>query len=288
MAEPGPGPGPEWGGTHVDSLTPGCSSLTTKQLQENLRAVKRQQRPLRLLFEIPTSRIIEQTLSKHVVYEVVVLRSGSFDSRRSSVERRYSDFLRFHHKLLQEFSDELEEVLLPRKLFTGNFCPEVIAERRAALQDYLARVYDVRCVRRSSHFATFFTEREQQLAHALLRGGQFEAALEQLQLVLEMEEKLLPWQSPALVVPTLSALAVCYRDLERAEQAFAAAQRALPVVRRYGLDRHRVALLDLLVDVGYELGRPVAQVQEELMRLKDTERGQVSHSLKELVVQQFL
>ncbi|KAG7522819.1 hypothetical protein JOB18_031298 [Solea senegalensis] len=103
-----------------------------------------------------------------------------------------------------------------------------------------------------------------------------------------MEEKLLPWQSPALIVPTLSALAVCYRDLECAEQAFAAAQRALPVVRRYGLDRHRVALLDLLVDVGYELGRPVAQVQEELMRLKDTERGQVSHSLKELVVQQFL
>lgn len=216
------------------------------------------------------------------------MRSGSFDSRRVSVERRYSDFSRFHHKLLEEFSEELEEVLLPRKLLTGNFSPEVISERRVSLQDYLAQLYSVRCVRRSPHFSAFFTEQEQRRAHSLLRAGQFRPAAEQLQAVLEMQEKLLPWQRPTLIVPTLSAVAVCYRDLEEPERAFAAAQRALPPVRRYGLKQHRAALLDLLVDLGYELGRPVAQLQEELTVLRDAERGEVSpRSLKELVVQEF-
>lgn len=253
-----------------------------------MRAVKQRERPRRLLFEIPSTRIVEQTLSKYVVYEIVIMRSGSFDSHRVSVERRYSDFFRFHHKLLEEFDEELEEVVLPRKHLTGNFSPEIISERRLSLQDYLAKLYSVRSVRRSPLFPEFFTEQEQKRAHGLLRAGQFQLAVEQLQTVLEIEEKLLPWQKPTLLVPTLSALAVCYRDLEEPEQAFDAAQRALPPVRRYGLKHHRAALLDLLVDLGYQLGRPVAQLQEELTALRDAERGEVSpHSLKELVVQEF-
>ncbi|KAM7397200.1 hypothetical protein PAMP_020192 [Pampus punctatissimus] len=217
------------------------------------------------------------------------MRSGSFDSHRVSVERRYSDFSRFHHKLLQEFNEELEEVVLPRKHLTGNFSPEIITERRLALQDYLAKLYATRCVRHSPHLPKFFTDQEQKRAHSLLRAGQFKLAVEQLHTVLEILEKLAPWQSPTLLVPTLSALAVCYRDLEEPEEAFAVAQRALPPVRRYGLKNYRTSLLDLLVDLGYQLGRPVAQLQEELTALRDAERGKVSScSLKELVVQEFI
>ncbi|XP_068168935.1 sorting nexin-20 isoform X2 [Antennarius striatus] len=267
---------------------PSCSCLTTKELQQNWREVKQRERPVRLLFEIPSSRIVEQTVHKYVVYQVVVMRSGSFDSRRVFVERRYSDFSCFHHKLLEEFDEELEEVVLPRKLLTGNFSPEIISERRLSLQDYLAKLYAIRCVRRSPHFPKFFTEQEQKRAHTLLRAGQFRLALEQLENILEIEEKLLPWQRPTLIVPTLCAMAVCYRDLKEPEQAFGAAQRALPPVRRYGLKQYRAALLGLLVDVGYELGRPVAQLQEELIRTKDVERGEVSsRSLKELVIRAF-
>ena len=51
------------------------------------------------------------------------MRSGRFDSRRVSVERRYSDFSCFHHKLQQEFRDELEDLVLPPKRLSGNFCP---------------------------------------------------------------------------------------------------------------------------------------------------------------------
>lgn len=279
--------------TETDTTSPAdlptCSSLTTKELQQNWRAVKQRERPVRLLFEIPSTRIVEQALNKYVVYEVMVMRSGSFDFHRVSVERRYSDFSRFHHRLQEEFGEELEEVLLPRKLLTGNFNPDSISERRLALQDYLAKLYATRCVRHSPCFPEFFTEQEQRRAHGLLRAGQFQSALEQLQTVLEIQDKLLPWQRPTLIVPTLSALAVCYRDLDEPEQAFAAAQRALPPVRRYGLKRYRASLLELLVDLGYQLGRPVAQLQEELTALRDSERGEAScRSLKELVIHEFI
>ncbi|XP_041852067.1 sorting nexin-20 [Melanotaenia boesemani] len=268
---------------------PSCSSLTTKELQQNWRQEKQRERPVRLLFEIPSTRIVEQHLSKYVLYVVVVMRSGSFDSRRVSVERRYSDFCHFHQKLLAEFGEELEEVLLPRKLLTGNFNPENISERRLALQDYLAKLYTIRCIRHSAHFSEFFTDQELRQAHVLLRAGQFPAAQQLLQTVLEIQEKLLPWQKPTLIVPTLCALSVCYRDLDEPEQAFATAQRALPPVRRYKLQVYRAALLELLVDLGYQLGRPVAQLQDELTTLRDAERGEVSlRSLKEVVIHEFI
>ncbi|XP_037834355.1 sorting nexin-20 [Kryptolebias marmoratus] len=266
----------------------GGSSLTTKELQQNLRLQKQGHRPVCLLFEIPSSRVVQQPLSKHVVYQIVVMRSGSFDSHRVSVERRYSDFFRFHQTLLEEFNEELEDVVLPPKLLTGNFSLENISERRLALQDYLAKLFATRCVRHSPHFPAFLTESEQKQAHVLLRAGQFTAALELLQTALEIQEKLLPWQKSTLTVPTLSALAVCYRDLDEPEQAFAAAHRALPATRRYGLKSYRASLLELLVDLGYQLRRPVAQLQEELTGLRDAERGEVStRSLKEVVIHQF-
>ncbi|TNN42344.1 Sorting nexin-20 [Liparis tanakae] len=216
------------------------------------------------------------------------MRSGSFDAHRVSVERRFRDFSRLHHKLQEEFSEELEEVALPRKLLTGNFSPDVISARRLSLQDYLSRLHAARCARHSPHFSAFFTEREQRRAHGLLRAGRAGPAAEQLQAVLEVQEKLLPWQTPALTVPTLSALAVCYRDLEDPDRAFAAAQRALPPARCYGPRRYRASLLDLLLDLGHRLGRPVAPLQQELTLLRDAEGGGGgSRSLKELVVQEF-
>uniref|UniRef100_A0A3P9K899 Sorting nexin 20 n=1 Tax=Oryzias latipes TaxID=8090 RepID=A0A3P9K899_ORYLA len=287
MAEP---PGGVGDPAKVNWLGPGeLSSLTTRELQQNLRLEKRRERPAQLLFEIPSSRIVHQSLGKHVVHDVVVMRSGSFDSRRVSVERRYSDFRQLHHKLQEEFQEELEEVQLPPKLLTGNFRPDSMSERRLALQDYLSQLYAMSCIRHSPLFAEFFTTQEQRKAHVLLRAGQFKAALELLQAVLEVQEKLLPWQKPTLLVPTLSALVVCYRDLDQPEEAICIANRALPIVRRYGLRAYRAALLELMVDLGYQLGRPVAQLQEELTVLRDSERGEVmQRSLKEVVIRNFI
>ncbi|XP_034004191.1 sorting nexin-20 isoform X2 [Trematomus bernacchii] len=168
-------------------LMSAASVLTTKQLQQKLSSEKKSERPVLLLFEIPSARVVENQLSKYVVYEVVVMLSGSFDSRRVSVERRYSDFLRLQRLLLQEFDSALEDVSPPPKLLSGNFCTAVLLQRRLALQDYLAKLFSTRCVRRSPLFAAFFTDAEQRGALVLLRGGQFSLALRQLEDVLALQ-----------------------------------------------------------------------------------------------------
>ncbi|KAI1904276.1 hypothetical protein AGOR_G00004010 [Albula goreensis] len=268
------------------SVSP-SSAMTTRELQEYWQGVKSERKPVKLLFEIPSTRTVEHVLSKYVVYQIVVIKSGSYDAKRVSIERRYSDFERLHQQLLQDFSEELEEVTLPRKRMTGNFAEESITERRVAFKDYLACLYAIRAVRRSAPFQEFFTSQELKRAHGCLRGGQYSRALDLLLPALDLQEKLAQHR-PALVVPTLCAVMVCQRDLDIPTSAFSTGQRALPLVRRYGMHKYRCPLLALMVDLGFQLGHPIAQMQEELTRIKDSERGPVSLlSLKELVVQEF-
>ncbi|XP_054631319.1 sorting nexin-20 [Dunckerocampus dactyliophorus] len=256
------------------------SGLTTKELQQRWREVKGTQRPNKVLFDIPSSRVVEEQdpYCKYVVYQVAVMACGSFSAHRVCVERRYSDFFCFHHKLLDAFSGELEELVFPCKLMTGT-----VWGRGLALRDYLNQVFDVRCVRHSPLVPEFLTGKEQRRARAFLRGGQFKAALEQLQTVLQIQENLAPWQRPTLLVPTLAAIAVCHRDMEEPREAVAAAHQALPTVRRWGMSEYRGGLLEMLVELSYRLRRPVASLQQELTALRDDHAASWC-SLKELVV----
>ncbi|XP_067293038.1 sorting nexin-20 isoform X2 [Pseudorasbora parva] len=264
-----------------------ASCLTTAELQQHWRAVKQEFRSVKLLFDIPSARIREQTMSKYVVYQIVVIRSGSYDCERVTIERRYSDFLHLHQELLLDFSEEMEDIVMPRKKMTGNFSEENIAERRVALRDYLTQLYSLRFVRKSQAFLAFFTHQELKDAYNLLRGGRFSRALEGLQKVLVLQEKLS--HNPTLLIPTLCAILVCQRDLEDFDAAFQTGRRALPTVRRYELRQYQGPLLEALVDLGYSLELPVAQLQDELTRVRDSPYGQVSQvSLKELVVQEFV
>ncbi len=241
----------------------------------------------------PAMLLASSTLSSQLipvlqVYQVVVIRSGSYDCERVSIERRYSDFLHLHRELLPEFSEEMEDIVMPRKKMTGNFSKENIAARRVALRDYLTQLYSLRCVRKSQSFLAFFTHKELKTSYDLLRGGRFSRAIEGLQKVLVLQEKLSS-HNPTLVVPTLCAILVCQRDLEDFDAAFQTGRRALPTVRRYKLRQYQGPLLEALVDLGYSLGLPVAQLQDELTREQDSPNGQVSDmSLKELVVHEFV
>ncbi|XP_067235916.1 sorting nexin-20 isoform X2 [Chanodichthys erythropterus] len=265
-----------------------ASCLTTAELQQHWRAVKQEFRSVKLLFDIPNTRIIDQTMSKYVVYQIVVIRSGSYDCERVAIERRYSDFLHLHQELLVDFNEEMEDIVMPKKKMRGNFSEENIAERRVALRDYLTQLYSLRCVRKSQAFQAFFTHQELKDAYNLLRGGRFSRALEGLQKALVLQEKLSS-HDPILVIPTLCAILVCQRDLEDFDAAFQTGRRALPTVRRYELRQYQGPLLEALVDLGYSLELPVAQLQDELTRVRDSPHAQVSQmSLKELVVQEFV
>ncbi|KAI5626961.1 sorting nexin-20 isoform X1 [Silurus asotus] len=262
------------------------SCLTTAELQQHWRAVKQGIRSVKLLFQIPSARTIEHTISRYVVYQIIVIRSGSYDCKHVTIERRYSDFLHLHHELLRDFSEELEDIALPKKRLMGNFSEENITERRVTLCDYITQLYSLRYIRRSPAFIAFFTHPELKTAYNMLRGGQYSKALEVLQNALVLQEKLCSHDS-SLLVPTLCALLVCQRDLENFHAAFQTGDRALPAIRRYGLSRYRSPLLEAMVDLRYKLHLPVAQLQEELIRVQNSSNGPEPLSLKQLVVQEF-
>ncbi|XP_077374045.1 sorting nexin-20 isoform X2 [Festucalex cinctus] len=213
---------------------------------------------------------------------VALLSTGSFSPRHVTVRRSHAHFSRFHRQLQAEFGEELERAALAAPPLRGRGPAQAQAQ---ALQDYLSGAFAV--CGHSPLFARFLTERERARARVLMRAGRYADALEQLARVLAVHDKLLPWhrRSATWAVPTLAAVAVCHRDLERPREALAAGQRALPAVRRYGMRRYRAPLLRLLVDAGHRLGRPVARLQEELTAAEDAgPAAAAAASLKEVVL----
>ncbi|XP_041078345.1 sorting nexin-20-like [Polyodon spathula] len=287
-AEAAPASPRHWTVPDGDVSPSSSSSMTTKELQEYWRAVKSQRKPVKLLFKIPSTRTVEHYPSRYVMYKIVIIKSGSYDYKTVSIERRYTDFERLHQNLLKDFSEELEDLLFPRKRLTCNFTQENINERRMAFQEYLGTLYGMKCIRRSGTFVAFFTHPELKEAHACLRGGQYAKALGLLLEIKDLHEKLTQ-HSPALRVPTLCALLVCYKDLEDITSACQVGEEALSLLARNKRHRYKCALLDTLVDLGYELGHDVTHLQEELSEIKEAQKMQTAQlSLKELVVQEFV
>uniref|UniRef100_A0A670YWX7 Sorting nexin 20 n=1 Tax=Pseudonaja textilis TaxID=8673 RepID=A0A670YWX7_PSETE len=86
---------PPPGSIFTDEKNPN-SSMTTKELQEYWRKEKQNCREVKVLFEIPSAKIVEKAFSKYVKYQIIIIQTGSFDSNVSMIERRYSDFEKLH------------------------------------------------------------------------------------------------------------------------------------------------------------------------------------------------
>ncbi|XP_011246805.1 sorting nexin-20 isoform X2 [Mus musculus] len=254
-----PCPGPE----EAQDGPSSNSSMTTRELQEHWQKEKSRWKHVRLLFEIASARIEERKVSKFVMYQVVVIQTGSFDSDKAVVERRYSDFERLQKALLKRFGPELEDVAFPRKRLTGNLSAETICERRRELREYLRLLYAVRAVRRSREFLDFLTRPELREAFGCLRAGQYARALELLGRALPLQEKLTA-HCPSAAVPALR----CLRTREN--------------------HRYYAPLLDAMVRLAYALGKDFAALQS---RLDENQLRRPTHrdaTLKELTVREYL
>ncbi|XP_059008750.1 sorting nexin-20 isoform X2 [Mustela lutreola] len=263
------------------------SSMTTRELQEYWRKEKRCWRRIKLLFEVASARIEERKVSKFVMYQIVVIQTGSFDSNKAVLERRYSDFEMLQKNLLKTFREEIEDIAFPKKHLVGNFTEEMISERKLAFKEYLTLLYAIRCVRRSREFIDFLTRPELREAFGCLRGGQYGRALDILVRVVPLQEKLTA-HCPVMVVPALCAMLVCHRDLERPAEAFAAGERALQCLQAREGHRYYAPLLDAMIRLAYELGKDFVSLQEKLQESQLRQPSPWGFTLKELTVREYL
>nr|XP_008527170.1 PREDICTED: sorting nexin-20 [Equus przewalskii] len=263
-----PRPGPE-GHLEAHSSPSSNSSMTTRELQDYWRTEKRCWKRVKLLFEISSARIEERKVSKFVMYQIVVIQTGSFDSNKAVLERRYSDFEALQKSLLKTFREEIEDVVFPKKHLMGNF------------------LYAIRCVRRSREFIDFLTRPELKEAFGCLRAGQYTKALDILVRVVPLQEKLTT-HCPAMLVPPLCAMLVCHRDLERPAEAFAAGERALQCLQAREGHRYYAPLLDAMIRLAYTLGKDFVSLQERLEESQHRKPTPLGFTLKELTVREYL
>ncbi|XP_053305554.1 sorting nexin-20 [Spea bombifrons] len=259
--------------------------MTTRELQLYWLKEKHKGKPVKLLFEIPSTRIAEDFLSKFVMYQIVIIKTGSFDENKVFIERRYSDFEKLHQNLLKDFKEEMEDVLFPKKILKGNLTEELISKRMLAFKDYLAELYAIECVQKCKKFIDFFINPEIKEAYSCLRGGQYGKAMELFQQVECLQEKLTQHRL-ILTVPTLCALVVCYKDLEDTERAYDLGMKALALLERHPRHRYYNPLLDTLISMAYKLGKEFVSLQEQLEKGKGQIDGTKLVTLKELVVQE--
>ncbi|XP_054856684.1 sorting nexin-20 [Eublepharis macularius] len=263
------------------------SSMTTKELQEYWRNEKRNCREVKVLFEIPSARIVEKVFSKYVAYRIIIIQTGSFDGNRSIIERRYSDFERLHANLLKTFYDEMEDVPFPKKSISGNFTEEIIMERKLAFQDYLRILYSMECIQTSRMFIDFLVGPEMEEAYSCLRGGQYTKALEIFLAVVPLQEKLIKHR-PILLVPTLCAILICHKDLDNSRSAYEFGEKALLRLQNHPNNRYFMPLLETMISLAYELGKDFVSLQEKLEERKAKKVPRKMVTLKELAVQEYV
>ncbi|XP_030060197.1 sorting nexin-20 isoform X1 [Microcaecilia unicolor] len=263
------------------------SSMTTKEHQEYWRKVNCQLKPVKLLFDIPSSRIAEDCFSKYVMYQVFIIKSGSFDCNKVFIERRYSDFERLHRSLWRDFKEEMEEITFPKKRLTGNFTEEMINERKLAFRDYLGSLYSIKCIQRSKQFIDFFTRAQLVEAYGCLRGGQYTKALEILLKTLPLQEKLTQ-HSASLIVPSLCAILVCHKDLENFLDAHEVGEKALALLQKHSRHKYYIPLLEAMIALAYVLGKDFVFLQEKLEESKVKKDQSKVLTLKELAVKEYV
>ncbi|XP_027725338.1 sorting nexin-20 [Vombatus ursinus] len=263
------------------------SSMTTKELQEYWKNEKCRWKPVKLLFEIASTRIAKKYSSKYVMYKIIVIQTGSFDSNKAILERRYSDFEVLHKNLLKNFSEEIEDITFPKKYLTGNFTEEMISERKLAFKEYLSLLYSIKCVRRSREFIDFLTGAELKEAYGCLRAGQYVKALDIFIQVVPLQEKL-TCHCPTLVIPSLCAMLVCHRDLERPAEAFEVGEKALLNLQTRSSHKYYDPLLEAMIHLAYMLGKDFVSLQEKLEESQLQKAPAKGITLKELAVREYL
>lgn len=153
---------------------------------------------------------------KYVVYDVTVHHamsdppaSGAAGSNRTSVERRYTHFLKLYDGLRKEHPLLLQGTTFPKKVLVGNFSAELIGERSAAFESFLDYIVSVPSLRDSEHFLEFLQGDELKKACQLLDERRNEYAVPILENTFRLVNKIFMDKSKCVLLLLCRLVAAC-------------------------------------------------------------------------------
>lgn len=168
-------------------------------------------------FEIQFARILpnetEQANSskKYVVYDLTCRQDTSTagDPNPTTIERRYTDFLKPFEAFRKMNPQLIANVAFPKKRIMGNFTSELISERALAFENFLDYVISVSALRDSEPFLSFLQDDELDKACRLLDERRNELAVPILENTFQLINKIYLDKSKPVLLLLCRLVAAC-------------------------------------------------------------------------------
>ncbi|XP_072095477.1 sorting nexin-21 [Mobula birostris] len=263
-------------------------NLLTKHLQESWKKAKVKFIEEKLIFEVTSANVIQDSSSKYVAYTIHVIRSGCFDEDKALIVRRYTDFAKLNETLHKHFREDMGKVIFPKKKIRKNYTHETIAKRSRAFEQYLQHIYSIADIRRSRIFLEFFYLRDLIVGQGLLRGGMCEDAMETLINALHLQQKLCVCDTSHLLF-TLASICVCYQEQDHLEEAQAYCERALQGIEEQENHPLLVPLLHSNIRLSWKIAKDKRQSEARLQQVQESGVDVLNQpTLKEHLIKYFL
>ncbi|XP_055595345.1 sorting nexin-20-like isoform X1 [Uranotaenia lowii] len=129
---------------------------------------------------------------RYVVYDVSVRKNNdsASDPHPTTIERRYTHFLKLYESLRKESPQLLQSVNFPKKVLMGNFSQELAGERSMAFESFLDYIITVPSLRDSEHFLEFLQSDELRRAGQLVDERRYELAVPILENIFRVLNKI--------------------------------------------------------------------------------------------------
>ncbi|CRK97396.1 CLUMA_CG010786, isoform A [Clunio marinus] len=238
-------------------------------------------------FEIQFARILpsdEQgsNLKKYVVYDLTCRQdtSSAADTNPTTIERRYTDFLRLFDALRKDFPQLLINVVFPKKKIMGNFNSELISERALAFENFLDFVLTIPELRDSISFLSFLQDDDLSKACRLLDERRNEVAVPILENIFQLVNKIYLDKSKPVLLLLCRLVAACTTSPiphPSSEKWAELALRRFDHVSDVELLVLYIPLLNTCSYLFWQKGRDAKQIQDRLeemgrkgIKIKDT------------------
>ena len=164
----------------------------------------------------------------------------------------------------------MSDIAFPKKVVTGNFKPETIAQRSRAFEQYLSHIYTIDILRLSTEFAEFFYKKDLKDAYELLANGQFSEALPILKTAMHLQQRLLG-EGHEEVIKTQCALVAACCETGQMILAQGFSEIALQCIGKDDHNDYLPSLLQLSIRLCWKLGKDKVDLESRQAALK--ERG---------------
>ncbi len=201
-------------------------------------------------------------------YTILVVRSPGLDTPQAMVERRYSDFEKLNGALRRRYLNLMPDISFPKKMMTGNFKVETIAQRSRAFEQFLRHVYSIDVLRMSPEFAAFFYEKDLEVGYEFIVNGRYPEALPLLRTAMHIQQKLMGESHPEVIASLCAIVAIC-AETEQDELAQNFAEVALEDIGPEDHNPFLVPLLQQSIRLCWKLGKDKKDLEARQQALRE-------------------